>query len=88
VEPTIADWRDAAACRHINPDLFFPVGTTGPALRQIEEAKRICQGCPARTPCLDWALDHSVDAGVWGATTEEERRAIRSALIGSDGSRA
>ena len=76
-----ADWRDQAACRHADPDLFFPVGTTGPVLRQVEEAKRICQACPARRPCLDWALSHNVASGVWGATTEEERHAIRRALI-------
>jgi WhiB family redox-sensing transcriptional regulator len=76
-----ADWRDQAACRHADPDLFFPVGTTGPVLRQVDEAKRICQACPARTPCLAWALNHNVTSGVWGATTEEERHAIRRALI-------
>jgi hypothetical protein len=46
-----------------------------------EEAKRICQACPARKPCLAWALNHNVASGVWGATTEEERHAIRRALI-------
>ena len=52
-----ATWRDDAACRHADPDLFFPIGATGPALRQISEAKRICRACPARTPCLAWALE-------------------------------
>ena len=75
-----ADWREGAACHHADPDLFFPVGATGPALRQIDEAKRVCQACPVRTPCLTWALDHGVAAGVWGGTTEDERRAIRRAL--------
>ena len=55
----------------------IPVGTTGPALRHIEEAKRICRACPAQTQCLAWALDHGVTDGVWGATTADERRAIR-----------
>src|ERR1700731_3900044 len=72
-----ANWRDQAACRHADPDLFFPVGTTGPALRQVDEAKRICRACPARTPCLAWALGNAIPAGIWGGTTEEERRAIR-----------
>ena len=76
-----ANWRDHAACSYTDPDLFFPVSTSGPALRQIEEAKRVCQGCPARTPCLEWALDHSVAAGIWGGTTEDERRALRRAVI-------
>ena len=75
------DWRDHAACGHADPDLFFPISTTGPALRQIDEAKRICQACPARTPCLDWALTHGEAAGVWGGTTEEERHVLRKALV-------
>ena len=81
------NWRDDAACRHADPDLFFPVGETGPALHQVEEAKRICQSCPARTPCLAWALEQGVAAGVWGGTTEDERRAIRRGPV-RDRSRA
>jgi WhiB family redox-sensing transcriptional regulator len=72
-----ASWREAAACRDADPDLFFPIGTAGPALRQIEEAKRICRACPAQAPCLAWALDHGVGSGVWGGATEAERRALR-----------
>jgi WhiB family transcriptional regulator, redox-sensing transcriptional regulator len=71
------NWREVAACRDADPDLFFPVGTARSALRQIEEAKRICRVCPARTQCLAWALDHEVDSGVWGGTTEDERSTIR-----------
>jgi len=70
-------WHEAAACRDADPDLFFPVGTAGPALRQTEEAKRICRACPAQAPCLAWALDHGVGSGVWGGATEAERRALR-----------
>jgi WhiB family transcriptional regulator, redox-sensing transcriptional regulator len=73
-----ANWRDAAACRDAEPDLFFPIGTTGPARRQIGEAKRVCRTCPAQTRCLAWALDNRVTDGVWGGTTGEERRAMRS----------
>ena len=75
------NWRDDAACRNADPDLYFPIGTTGLALGQIDEAKRICQACPARTPCLAWALDQGVAAGVWGGATEDERRAMRRSLM-------
>lgn len=75
-------WRQGAACRHADPDLFFPVGTTGPALRQIGEAIAICQACPVRAPCLAWALDQGITSGVWGGTTEDERRAIRRTAPG------
>jgi WhiB family transcriptional regulator, redox-sensing transcriptional regulator len=73
------DWRGDAACMHADPDLFFPVGTTGPALRQIDEAKRVCLACPVRTPCLEWALGQGILSGIWAGTTEEERHAIRHA---------
>ena len=70
------NWQSVAACRDADPDLFFPVGTAGSALRQVDEAKRICRACPAQARCLAWALDHGVLSGVWGGTTEDERRAI------------
>jgi WhiB family transcriptional regulator, redox-sensing transcriptional regulator len=70
-------WRGDAACRNADPDLFFPVGATGPALRHIDEAKRICRACTVQSQCLAWALGHGVTDGVWGGTTTDERRAIR-----------
>jgi WhiB family redox-sensing transcriptional regulator len=73
------NWRDDAACLDADPDLFFPVGTTGPALDQTDQAKRICQACPVRKRCLAWALELGAAAGIWGGTTEDERRALRRA---------
>jgi WhiB family redox-sensing transcriptional regulator len=70
------DWRSSAACRDVDPDLFFPLGTVGASLPQVEQAKRVCGTCPVSSPCLRWALDHG-DAGVWGGTTDEERRRRR-----------
>ena len=70
-------WRELAACRDTDPELFFPVGTTGPAIEQIESAKQVCNGCEVREACLEFALESNQDSGVWGGTSEEERRAIR-----------
>jgi len=70
-------WRNEAACRDTPADLFFPVGTTGPAVKTIEAARTVCQSCPVQEPCLSFALATSQDSGVWGATTEDERRAMR-----------
>ena len=39
------DWRNYAACRDVDPELFFPIGNTGPALLQIDEAKQVCGRC-------------------------------------------
>jgi len=38
-------WRNSSACLDEDPELFFPIGNTGPALLQIEEAKVICRHC-------------------------------------------
>lgn len=71
------DWRDHSACRHEDPDLFYPIGTSGPALLQTEQAKAVCRRCPVQERCLAWALDTGQSIGVWGGTSETERRALR-----------
>ena len=75
------DWRDRAACRDTEPDLFFPVGTTGGAIEQIEAAKAVCRSCDAMSPCLEFALATNQESGVWGGTSEEERRKLRKAWL-------
>ncbi|KUO19410.1 WhiB family transcriptional regulator [Streptomyces dysideae] len=67
------EWLRRAACVGADPELFFPVGTKGPALRDIAAAKRICARCPVTVQCLDFALDSGQASGVWGGTCEEER---------------
>lgn len=71
------DWRDDAACRDEDPDLFFPIGTTGPALMPEAEAKAVCGRCPVREPCLRWAVEAGQDLGIWGGTNETERRRLK-----------
>ncbi len=71
------DWRHVAACRDEDPELFFPIGNTGPALLQIEEAKSVCRRCSVREECLQFALETGQDAGVWGGLSEDERRALK-----------
>ena len=75
------DWRTQAACRDTDPDLFFPVGTTGPALEQIDAAKAVCQMCDSQSQCLEFALATNQESGIWGGTAEEERRALRKAWL-------
>ncbi|HET6794272.1 MAG TPA: WhiB family transcriptional regulator [Acidimicrobiales bacterium] len=75
------DWRDIAACRDTDPDLFFPVGTTGLALDQIESAKAVCRQCPSLDQCLEFALATNQESGVWGGTSEEERRKLRKVWL-------
>lgn len=74
---SMADWRNASACLEEDPELFFPIGNTGPALLQIEEAKMVCRRCTVVETCLRWALETGQDAGVWGGLSEDERRALK-----------
>jgi WhiB family redox-sensing transcriptional regulator len=71
------DWLFRAACRTEEPELFFPVGTSGPALAQTARAKSVCRRCPVMIQCRMWAVTTGQVAGVWGGTSEDERRAIR-----------
>jgi WhiB family redox-sensing transcriptional regulator len=68
-----ADWRAAGACRTADPDLFFPVAIGAAARPQVTRALLICDGCPVKQDCLDFALRTREQAGIWGGTTPEER---------------
>ncbi len=72
------NWRTRSACRFEDPELFFPVGTSGPALRQTDEAKSVCLRCPVRSECLAWAFRHGAEVGIWGGMSEDERGALRA----------
>lgn len=71
------DWRHRAGCKDEDPELFFPVGTSGAALLQIAEAKTVCRRCPVADECREYALGAGEDAGVWGGMSEDERRALK-----------
>ena len=64
-------WRDRAACRDADTNLFFPPEEGGKA--QARKAKAICAGCPVRAECLESAEEF----GIWGGTAERERHAGR-----------
>jgi WhiB family transcriptional regulator, redox-sensing transcriptional regulator len=74
---TRGQWRSVAACRSADPDLFFPISESGPALEQAARAKAICTGCRVRPECLAFALRTGQVHGIWGGTTEHERAAVR-----------
>jgi WhiB family redox-sensing transcriptional regulator len=76
-EHIFMDWRDKAACLTADPELFFPVGNTGPAVDQIDKAKTVCARCTVTEICLQYALETGQDSGVWGGLSEDERRALK-----------
>lgn len=74
--PTLArpePWVALGACRGMDPDLFFP--ERGESLAPV---KAICAQCPVAAECLDYALRTGQKHGVWGGTSERERRNIRA----------
>lgn len=44
--------------------------------KRISDAKEICRRCPHMEKCLDWAIETKQPFGIWGATTERDRRII------------
>ncbi len=66
-------WRSQAACRGLDTTLFFP-GQGEP----VAEAQAVCFACPVEVECASYALDSSQRFGIWGGTTERERRRIRA----------
>ena len=69
VAPVDTVWMVEARCRDLAPAVFFP--SDGPG---VERARRICLDCPVRSRCLDYALGHHIQHGVWGGTSERQRR--------------
>ena len=71
-----SDWIGRANCRGVSPDIFFP--TRG---EPTDEAKAVCQGCAVRDECLESALINHDTHGVWGGTSENQRRKIRASRL-------
>jgi WhiB family redox-sensing transcriptional regulator len=66
-----AEWMSQGKCRSLPPETFFPSDGVG-----VEIARRICADCPVKDPCLEYAMANHIDHGVWGGTSERERRRI------------
>ena len=66
-----AEWMLTAKCRGVDPVEFFPSDGSG-----VDRAQRVCGDCPVRVDCLEYALSNRIEHGVWGGTSERERRRI------------
>lgn len=69
-------WRDHAACRDHDPDLWFPIEQLDDTTDTLE-AKAICRACPVRGDCLEYSLATNQADGIWGGLDEHQRRSIR-----------
>lgn len=66
-----AAWMEQAICSQVDPEIFFPVHG-----ESAQAAQRICETCPVQQTCLQWALDHNENFGVWGGLTAEQREKL------------
>jgi len=64
-------WMASGSCRNLAPETFFPSDGVG-----VDVARKICERCPVKSPCLEYAMENHIDHGVWGGTSERERRRI------------
>lgn len=70
-DDTTTAWMQEGTCRLHPPDTFFPSDGVG-----VDRAKKICANCPVTAPCLEYALQHRIEHGVWGGHSERARRRI------------
>jgi len=70
-DPAEASWQDAALCAQVDPELFFPEKGGS-----VTAPKKICAACPVRVNCLEFALENREQFGIFGGTTERQRRVI------------
>jgi WhiB family transcriptional regulator, redox-sensing transcriptional regulator len=73
---TVADWRDRAACRDVDPELFYPIGGGVQGRLQVAQAKSVCATCLVAVECLAFAMQFLPD-GIAGGTTAAERSEMR-----------
>lgn len=68
-------WHPQMACRHADPELWFPNAGDH---EQSATAKNICLGCPARMPCLEYAMHHPAQPGIWGGLSPDDRMDLKA----------
>jgi WhiB family redox-sensing transcriptional regulator len=70
-------WQSHGACKGSDPDQYFPHPYVSHA--QIVSIRAVCEACPVRRECADWGIHHE-QLGIWGGTTDRQRREIRRKL--------
>jgi WhiB family transcriptional regulator, redox-sensing transcriptional regulator len=61
-------WTVEALCQQVDPDAHFPEKGAS-----AKDAKKVCAGCTVRVQCLDYAIEHQEQYGVWGGLNYRER---------------
>lgn len=72
IDFTRPNWADEAACKGMDPKIFFPERGAS-----VEPARKVCASCPVRVTCAQYAIDNADRYGIWGGLSEKKRRKIR-----------
>jgi WhiB family redox-sensing transcriptional regulator len=73
------DWKWDAACTGMGPEVFYlEQGKKAENNMKIRAARQVCNHCPVRRECLQYALDNHIGFGIWAGTTPQQRKRIRS----------
>ena len=70
-ESLAAEWVTFRRCNGIDPNVFFPNDGAG-----VIVAQKVCADCPVADACREYALANNITHGVWGGTSERQRRRI------------
>ena len=79
-----ASWRDYAACKGYDTNMFFPERGNGSTPEKVAVSKSICMRCPSRVPCLQFAIDNNLTYGTYGGVAPHDRRAMQNLVVTED----
>ncbi len=71
----VTGWKSRAACSEYPNELFFPGADA--SSRVVEKAVAVCAVCQVAEECLQYAFETNQRAGIWGGTSEKERKSLR-----------
>jgi len=74
---TDTSWQDQGACRgtlKLAPEAFYPEHGSGAGA--YREGRKVCEGCPVRERCLEFAIVNHIGTGLWGGHSPVQRRQI------------
>ena len=69
-------WMDRGLCAEVDLELHFPEKGGS-----VLDAKKVCRACEVRVECLEYALATDQRFGIWGATSERERRRMKREAV-------
>lgn len=78
-----SEWKWDAACQGMGPETFYlELGQKALNMMRLQTARQICNRCPVRRECLQYAVDNCIGTGIWAGTTPNQRKRLRHGRTG------